>query len=125
MNGNQLTLRDVSKVNRQRCDRWHSGSEPWSSSDWTNALAGEVGELCNVVKKIRCHESGAGTGYNTPDMTTLLASVKDEIADVYLYLDLVAYHFGLALKECIVPKFDRVSEAQGFPERLGRADQTA
>lgn len=114
-----LTLNGVSRVNRERCDRWHGPqTEPWTAADWSNALAGEVGELCNVIKKVRRHESGASTGYNTPDMDALQDMIRDEIADVFLYLDLVAYYFGMSLPECIVPKFNRVSEAQGFPERL-------
>ena len=119
-----MDLEAISKVNRARAERWHAGGEPWTASDWSNALAGETGELCNVVKKVRRHEThvdrlSTGRAYNTPDLDTLLASVREEIADVFLYLDLVAHHFGLSLEECIFPKFNRVSEIQGFPERLG------
>lgn len=108
----------ISQINRQRCDRWHNDGTPWMCTDWSNALAGETRELCNVVKKLRRIDSGVSTAYNTPDNETLMAALKDEIADVFLYLDLVAYHFGFDLEECIVPKFNRVSKAQQFPERL-------
>lgn len=89
------------------------------ASDWSNALAGETGELCNVIKKIRRLQTGASTQYNTPPIDELIQKLKDEIADVFLYLDLVAYYFDLELEECIFPKFNRVSIAQNFPERLG------
>jgi NTP pyrophosphatase (non-canonical NTP hydrolase) len=137
-----ISLHEISKCNRKRAQRWHDGGGEWHASDWSNALAGEGGELadaiidvlaltgrigalCNTVKKVRRHEThvdkiaGGQGSYNTPDMPALEQRVKDEIADVFLYLDLVASHFGLDLEECIFPKFNRVSETQGFPERLG------
>lgn len=113
-------IADISKTNRARCARWHAGGEEWTAADWAVALAGETGELCNMVKKVRRHETGVvhDKTYNTPDMPTIMANIKDEIADVFLYLDLLADHFGLELMDCIAPKFNRVSAIQGFPERL-------
>lgn len=112
-------LSTISAMNRSRCDKWHADGEPWSGADWGNALAGEVGELCNVIKKVRRWETGASRAYNTPNMLTLNQMLAEEIADVFLYLDLVAYHFGLDLYPVIRRKFNDVSEIQGFPERLG------
>jgi hypothetical protein len=140
-----MDLSDISKINRARCERWHSGGEEWSAADWSNALGGESGELAlaglealqailtlagktgvlqNTIKKVRRHETSVdrratGQSYNTPELSVLLSRVKDEIADIFLYLDLVANNFDLELEECIFPKFNRVSKAQGFPERLG------
>jgi len=113
-----MQLYFISAINRKRCARWHSNELEWTAADWSNALAGETGELCNIIKKIRRHETGASTEYNTPEMAELIEKLKDEIADVFLYLDLVANHFDLSLEQCIFPKFNRVSEAQNFPERL-------
>jgi NTP pyrophosphatase (non-canonical NTP hydrolase) len=116
-----MELSEISKINRARCERWHAGGEEWTAADWGVALGGEAGELLNVIKKVRRHETGVVNDltYNTPPLPEVLAAVKDEIADVFLYLDLVANHFDLELEECIFPKFNRVSKAQGFPERLG------
>jgi hypothetical protein len=119
-----VDLSAISEINRRRCVRWHDGGGEWVASDWSNALAGETGELCNIIKKIRRHEThvdriATGQSYNTPPLDDLLALLKPEIADVFLYLDLVAAHFGLSLEECIFPKFNEVSAIQGFPERLG------
>jgi NTP pyrophosphatase (non-canonical NTP hydrolase) len=44
--------------------------------------------------------------------------LADELADVFLYLDLLAWHYGIDLPRSIVSKFNRVSAAQGFPEEL-------
>lgn len=70
----------------------------WSLADWSNALAGEVGELCNVVKKIRRGDE---------------VDVKDagkELADIVIYADLVASRLGLDLSECVKSKFNEVSD---------------
>jgi len=128
-----MDLAEISRINRARCDRWHLAGTPWLSSDWSNALAGESGELLeaihhvlmasaeisNSVKKYRRHESGVSESYNTPDVSLILLKIRSEIADVFLYLDLVAYYFGWdLLDDCIRDKFNLVSEAQEFPERL-------
>jgi NTP pyrophosphatase (non-canonical NTP hydrolase) len=113
-----MKLQEISEQNRARAARWHEGSEPWSGSDWSNAMCGEAGEVANVVKKLRRHETGAGTGYNTPPEEELKESLAEEIADVILYADLLAAHYEVDLEVALRVKFNRVSEAQGFPERL-------
>lgn len=136
-----MDLNDISKINRARAVRWHSGGEEWSASDWSNALGGESGELLeafiaamlvgvatgklqNMVKKYRRHEThvdriATGMSYNTPALDIVIQQIKNEICDVFLYLDLLADNFDLSLEECIFPKFNSVSKEQGFPERLG------
>ena len=46
-------LEELSKVNEKRA-RAGYGMElhDWKLSQWSNAVAGEVGELCNIVKKV-------------------------------------------------------------------------
>lgn len=115
-----LTFRTVSDLNRQRCERWHPGfpDDGWTGADWSNAMAGEAGETCNVVKKLRRADSGiqqaAGDG-----RADLIAKLGTEIGDTYLYLDLLAQFYGLDLADCVTATFDRVSVREGFPERLG------
>lgn len=41
------------------------------------------------------------------------------MADVVCYLDLLATFYGVDLAEAVIRKFNRVSERQGFPDRLG------
>lgn len=48
----------------------------------------------------------------------LLGKLADELADVILYADLLARKADIDLDVVIRRKFNRVSEAQGFPERL-------
>jgi NTP pyrophosphatase (non-canonical NTP hydrolase) len=115
----ELTFQDVSTTNRARCERWHPGfpADGWTGSDWSNAMAGEAGETCNVVKKLRRAEFGKvqAAADNPAD---LLAKLAMEIGDTFLYLDLLAQFYGLDLARCVVDTFNRVSVREGFPERL-------
>ena len=57
-------------------------------------------------------------GPNDPPVHELGKMLADELADVYLYLDLLAWHYGIDLPYAIVAKFNLVSARQGFPEEL-------
>ena len=107
----------ISVQNRLRALRWHpAGIDSWSLSDWAVALAGETGELCNVVKKLnRVRDGIAG---NKEPAALLQRALADEIADVFIYLDLFAHRAGVNLEDCIRAKFNETSARVGFPERL-------
>jgi len=108
-------------INQKRCDRWHNNKEDWTLGDWGNALAGEVGELCNVVKKLRRHESKVSLEYNTPELNVLIDNFAEEVADVLLYLDLLCWKAGVkpyTLERILEQKFNEVSQAQGWPDLI-------
>jgi NTP pyrophosphatase (non-canonical NTP hydrolase) len=107
----------VATLNLARCLRWHPGGiNSWSLSDWAVAFAGEVGELCNVVKKLnRVRDGLVGNKESAADLRT---AMRKEIADCYLYLDLLAQAAGVDLASAVRDKFNEVSERNGFPERL-------
>lgn len=122
-----LTFDEVSRRNRQRCERWHPGypdDDEWTGADWSNAMCGEAGETANIVKKLRRHECNLADGgehlrgHGNPSREELLGALAEECADVYLYLDLLATKYGIDLPEAIVQKFNKVSIRQGFPDRL-------
>lgn len=114
---NNDSIANISRVNLARCLRWHpDGLVEWSLSDWAVALAGEAGELCNVVKKLnRVRDGLVG---NTVSEEELRVELRKEIADVYLYLDLIAQREGINLAEAVREKFNEVSVKNGFPEML-------
>lgn len=116
-----LHLSDLSLINRVRARRWHKdfgpGKGDWNGADWSNAMAGEMGEAANVVKKIRRAETGH-PGANDPDTVTLVMQLGEELADVVIYADLLASYYGLDLGTEIVNKFNKVSDREGFPEKL-------
>lgn len=118
----RLRFSELRTANVTRCKRWHPGfGEPgdeWTGADWSNAMCGEAGETANVVKKIRRVEVGAAPGPDDPPAIELRRMLADELADVVTYADLLAAHYGIDLAGAIIRKFNRVSERQGFPDRL-------
>ena len=100
-------LRVFRELNVARCiAAFHNPCE-WSETDWACALAGEVGELCNLIKKMRRHEA------------VLTADLADEIADVLTYLDLLAHRLDIELGPALTRKFDEVSDRRDCPIKFG------
>lgn len=118
-----LTFDEVTTANVARCDRWHKGGlNDWSVSDWAVAMAGEAGEVCNAVKKLRRVEDDIAN-ISDPErqlstQAEAIAKIGEELADTFLYLNLLAVRLGLHLPTEIVKKFNTTSERYGFPERL-------
>lgn len=109
----------ISTINMVRALRWHpEGLESWSLSDWGIALMGEAGEMCNVVKKLNRIRDGLVGNKSHEDHETLTGMLGDEIADVFIYLDLFARRAGFNLEDVVKRKFNATSERVGFPERL-------
>jgi NTP pyrophosphatase (non-canonical NTP hydrolase) len=100
------------------------GVDNWTIAEWTNALAGEAGEACNLSKKIR---RGDFMG------TRLLGAYQDlvdEIADVVVYADLCLQKISslsslnsqgtelITLGAAVRQKFNLKSEEIGSSVRL-------
>lgn len=117
MTNESLTFARVRHVNVSRCERWHQGDSGWTAADWATAFGGEVGEALNIVKKLRRAECSMPGAFD-PDNEQLLAALADEVADVFLYLDLLAAHYGIDVGEAVAAKFNRTSDRYGFPEKL-------
>lgn len=115
-------LKGLRKANKKRLKRWHpKESEPWSLADYSNAMCGEAGEAANVVKKIRRIETMVA-GADDHKLPELLQALGKELADVAIYLDILANEAGIDLRRVIIDKFNEVSEKRGFPERLYPSD---
>ena len=112
-----LTFEKLTKANYDRGVRWHTdGLSSWSLSDWCVALGGEVGEMMNIVKKLNRSRDGI-KGNNVKD-TQLETELGRELADIQIYLVLVAEAAGVDLEQETINKFNEVSVKHGFPERL-------
>lgn len=103
----KLTLHDFRKKNVDRCinDFGHT-KEDWSLTDWATALAGEVGEACNLIKKRR-----RGDSIKDKD-------IMDELADIFTYLDLLAWKVGYDLDSAVIKKFNEVSDRIGSEVKI-------
>lgn len=55
-----LFMSKFAAMNATRCQRWHgpAGVMSWSPERWGCTAAGEMGETCNVLKKIWREEDG-------------------------------------------------------------------
>jgi NTP pyrophosphatase (non-canonical NTP hydrolase) len=76
-------------------------AQQWGLSQWSNACLGELGEAANVIKKI---ERGDFT------LDTAREDLGKELADVMIYLDLLAHAAGISLDTATINKFNEVSE---------------
>lgn len=74
----------------------------------SNELAGEVGELCNIVKKIERERLGIVGSRASID------NLADELADVVIVADLIAAIAGINLEAAVCRKFNHTSKARGF-----------
>lgn len=64
-------------------------------------MAGECGEACNKIKKMR-------RGEDVP-----IKDVAHELADMVIYADLLATNLGISLGDAVQEKFNLVSDRQG------------
>lgn len=111
-----MELRKFSEINLERCEApngFNHSISSWSLSDWFTATMGELGEAANVAKKLnRVRDGIPGNGDSTED--ELRANLADEIADTFIYLDLLAQSAGIDLQRAVVSKFNRTSDKMGF-----------
>lgn len=82
------------------------------SSFHSNELAGEVGEVCNVIKKLERERLGIRGSRDT------IEHLAEEIADVVICADKLAARYGIDLEQAVTKKFNATSEAVGFDIKL-------
>jgi|GEM_PF-1579438 len=115
-----LSFSHLRGMNRLRCYRWHpdQGVDSWTLNDWATAVAGELGEACNICKKIKRAEDAVVGNKKADSVLKLRANLADEMADTVIYLDLMAAKAGVNLGQAVTSKFNRKSNELGFPEKL-------
>jgi hypothetical protein len=90
--------------------------EHWSMNDWAVALAGEVGELCNLLKK---NHRGLATDerymLDGPYAELAKERVVSELCDIITYADLMMSKLGYKTSYELIGKFNEVSERVGYP----------
>lgn len=106
-----------SERNRLRCEApngFNHKLNSWSLSDWLTATAGELGEAANIIKKLNRVRDGIPGNKESPDELKL--SLGEELADVAIYLDLLAQAAGFDLTEVRDAKFEKTSKKIGYVE---------
>lgn len=106
-----------SERNRTRCESpngFNHRLDSWSLSDWMTATAGELGEAANIIKKLNRVRDGIPGNAETPEQ--LRQALAEEIADVAIYLDLLAQAAGFDLEAIREDKFTKTSRKIGYNE---------
>jgi NTP pyrophosphatase (non-canonical NTP hydrolase) len=97
-------------ANLARCEVSFHPLNDWSPADWATAMAGEVGEACNQVKKLRRLQDGLQLANIPPEAQGIIESIGKELADTVIYADLLAARLGIDLGKAVVDKFNEVSD---------------
>ncbi len=108
-------LDKLRQKNKERQDAW-PGAEKVDGDLASRGLelAGEIGELCNVLKKIERIRRGVA-GSKPEELPGLMAHVKEELGDAIICVDLIAMDLGIELTEAVPEKFDKTSNKYGIP----------
>jgi NTP pyrophosphatase (non-canonical NTP hydrolase) len=106
-----VALHDLRRANEERQAVWCPDQVP-DLSFRAVELAGEVGEACNVIKKLERERLGWRGSRDT------VAHLAEELADVVICADLCAMSAGIDLGAAVVAKFNATSEKVGLPTRL-------
>lgn len=119
--GRPPQLEQLRRANSERARLWHErdGIAEWNVADWSNAAAGEMGEVCGAAKDLRALETATDQSLVSRHLVDACRSrLSDEIADTIIYLDLLAESQGIDLWDALVAKFDDVSRRFGFTQTL-------
>lgn len=119
-----MTFSDFSIFNRRRCESPKGFNHPlsgWSLSDWFTAVTGELGEAANIAKKLNRVRDGIPGNTETPEQ--LRAALADEIADTFVYLDLLAQSQGIDLGQAVIAKFTKTSAKIGYENTVFNRSQ--
>lgn len=120
-----LTLDILREANAHRLPQFRdrhgnlAHSEPdgsdWSPAEWLQAVVGELGEFANLAKKVR-------RGDYTLDEKR--HDLGEELADVIIYLDILAAQYGIDLSQSVIAKFNKVSKRVKASTRISPTGQS-
>lgn len=100
-----MTFDEFQDLNARRCAAaWHP-VEDWPIQNWSLAIAGEAGELCNRVKNVVRGDFA---------LSEQRGEILKELADVITYCDLAITRLGARTEDVLLAKFDEVSERVGW-----------
>jgi NTP pyrophosphatase (non-canonical NTP hydrolase) len=104
------SLRSANEARQKEWDRDNNISLAYRG----NELAGEVGEACNVIKKLERERLGIRGSRATVEQ------LAEELADAVICLDLIAMQAGIDLQQAVQEKFNATSGKYGLETMLRR-----
>lgn len=109
-----LAFQDLRDANATRQAEWDP-TDAITLGYRGNELAGEVGEACNVIKKLERERLGIrGT-------RATVEQLAEELADAIICIDLIAMQAGVDLGTAVVAKFNATSAKYGLATKLEAA----
>lgn len=103
-----MNLVELRAANQARDAEWVSPGAKLSLSFRGNELAGEIGEACNVIKKLERERLGLVGSRATID------DLAEELSDGVICIDLIAMDLGIDLGRAIASKFNATSQKRGL-----------
>src|SRR5690348_6698183 len=113
----KLNLNILRKISVQRAKEGFKTYDNVPLTFFTTALAGEVGELCNLIKKLERAKVGgldAGTTTKATDITKEM--LEEEIGGILIYLDLLASLMDIDLEKATIETFNNKSIKYGLTQ---------
>lgn len=110
-NDNSASFTTLREANIARQQEW-DGDNQIDLAYRGNELAGEVGEACNVIKKLERERRGIAGSRDTVE------HLAEELSDIIICTDLVAMQAGIDLDAAVRSKFNATSEKVGVRTRL-------
>jgi NTP pyrophosphatase (non-canonical NTP hydrolase) len=104
-------LSELRKANETRQAEWDVDNQI-TLAYRGNELAGEVGEACNIIKKLERERMGIRGSRATR------AQLAEELADVVICVDLISMALGIDLASCVREKFNATSEKNKLATRI-------
>lgn len=114
-----ISFAAFAQANRERCespDGFNHKLGDWSSSDWLTATVGELGEAANIVKKLNRYRDNIPGNKETRD--ALVEQLRNELGDVFVYLDLMCQSLGFRIEEAATDVFNAKSAEIGYPGKI-------
>jgi NTP pyrophosphatase (non-canonical NTP hydrolase) len=108
LNAERNILGELRRKNPERCKAFGHAVHDMPVTFWATALAGETGELCNLIKKV---ERG-------DNILSIHEQLSKEAADIVIYLDLLCTKLDIDLQAAIIQKFNEVSDRVNSPIKL-------
>jgi NTP pyrophosphatase (non-canonical NTP hydrolase) len=113
-----LSFDELREANVTRCEQVFHALNDWTPTDWACAMAGEAGEACNEVKKLRRLDGADAEMDTAEERHWLKVKIAHEIADLIIYADLLAARLEIDLAEAVRYKFNEVSDKRKSTVKL-------
>lgn len=108
----EFSMASFQKINASRCrELFHELTETgkWEMRDWALAIAGESGELCNLMKKILRGDFTIENKY---------IAIVDELADIITYCSLMLSALEMGMPIALMRKFDKINVRRGYDPEI-------